>query len=654
MLSGCQPRTTTPKIPSSFDEYPMYEGHDLGLTLSADRAVFKLYSPAAEAARVNIYESGLGGTPSMTRDMTPGENGVWEAVFEEGVRARFYTYQIKSKGQWLAEATDPYAKAVGPNGKRAAIIDLLETNPAGWESDKRPALKELTDIILYELHIRDLSMHPNSGIRHQGKFLGLTETGTQNPDGLSTGLDHIKALGVTHIHLLPSFDYLSVDETKLEDNQFNWGYDPQNYNVPEGSYSSDPAGPGVRIREFKQLVKTLHDNGLRVVMDVVYNHTGATEDANFNLLAPGFYYRQNAEGAWSNASACGNETASERPMVRKFIVESVKYWATEYHIDGFRFDLMGIHDIETMNAVSEALYAIDPTIFIYGEGWTAGQSPLPDSLRALKSNVNKLNRVAAFSDDIRDAIKGHVFTPTEKAFINGKPGLEESLKFGIVAATQHPQVNYDSVNYSKAAWAKEPSQTIIYESCHDNHTLWDRLAISCPEENETERIRMNKLAAAIVLTSQGVSFLHAGEEMLRTKFGAENSFNQSDSINRLDWSRKTKYKAVFEYYQGLISLRKNHPAFRLTTNALIQKHLKFLDIEANNVVAYTLTGNAGGDNWKEILVVFNGNASAQKVAAPEGNWVVVLNDQKVDERGLGKVAGASVVVPPRSAMVLYR
>lgn len=654
ILQSCQSRQSAPKAPASFDEYPVYEGDDLGLTLSDNKAVFKLYSPAAEAARVHIYEAGLGGNPVLTKEMTYTDKGVWEAAFEESLRTRYYTFQIQYKGQWLSEATDPYAKAVGANGKRAAIIDLKDTHPAGWENDKRPELKSPTDIILYELHIRDLSIHPNSGIKHQGKFLGLTETGTKSPDGLATGLDHIKELGVTHVHLLPSFDYLSVDETKLEDNTYNWGYDPQNYNVPEGSYSTNPAGPGVRIREFKQLVKTLHDNGLRVIMDVVYNHTGVTDSSNFNLLTPGYYYRQKADGSWSNASACGNETASERLMVRKYIVESVKYWVNEYHIDGFRFDLMGIHDIATMNAVSEALRSIDPTIFIYGEGWTAGDSPLPDSLRATKANMSKLDHVAAFSDDIRDAIKGHVFTPNAKAFISGLPGLEESLKFGIVAATRHPQVNYDSVNYSKAPWAKEPYQTIIYESCHDNHTLWDRLANSCPEESEADRIRMNKLAAAIVLTSQGVSFLHAGEEMLRTKFGVENSFNQPDSINRIDWSRKTTYKDVFDYYRGLISLRKNHPAFRLASNELIQKHLKFLDVKDSNVVAYTLTGNAGGDKWKEILVVFNGNANDRQINAPEGEWVIALNDTKIDERGLGKITGNNLTVPARSAMVLYR
>lgn len=653
MLFSCKPSAPVSEL-TGFDQYPVYDGNDLGLTYAPDKSIFKLWSPAAQAAKVYIYESALGGRPVLSKDMTKGNQGVWEAVFEENIKARYYTFQIQHKGKWLEEAVDPYAKAVGVNGKRAMIIELRETDPEGWENDRKPSLAGFNDIIIYELHVRDLSIHPESGIKNKGKYLGLTETGTKSPQGESTGIDHISDLGVTHVHLLPVYDFLSVDETKLEANKYNWGYDPQNYNVPEGSYATDPTGAAMRIREFKQMVKAMHDKGLRVIMDVVYNHTGVTETSNFNLLAPGYYYRQNADGSFSNASACGNETASDRPMMRKFIIESVKYWAQEYHIDGFRFDLMGIHDIETMNQVSEALHAIDPTIFIYGEGWTAGGSPLPDSLRALKANVLKLNKVAAFSDDIRDAIKGHVFTPTEKGYISGKPGLEESIKFGVVASTQHPQVNYDSVNYSKAPWAPEPYQTITYESCHDNHTLWDRIAVANPDASEADRIRMNKLAAAIVLTSQGVSFLHAGEEMLRTKNGVENSFESPDEINRFDWSRKAKYKDVVNYYRGLIALRKKHPAFRMPSTALIQKHLEFLDTQENNLVAYRLKDNANGDAWKEILVIYNGNAAAKKMTIPAGNWTIAVNDAGVDEKGLDKASGGQVNVAATSALVLYR
>ncbi len=655
LFMACQ---SDPPVPTyaSFDEYPVYRGNDLGLTYSPEQSTFKLWSPPAEQVRLHFYSKPLEGEAEETHSMNRGEDGVWELTFEEDLIGKYYAFQSKVGGEWGDEVPDPYVKAVGTNGRRGQVIDLNATNPEGWAQDQRPPLQNFTDIILYELHIRDVSMHPNSGIQEKGKFLGLAELGSRNSTGQTTGLDHIKELGVTHVHLLPSFDYLSVDESKPENNQFNWGYDPQNYNVPEGSYSTDPADGAVRISEFKHLVKTLHDNGLRVIMDVVYNHTGATEGSNFNQLVPGYYYRQNEEGGFSNASACGNETASERPMMRKFMVESMKYWATEYHIDGFRVDLMGIHDIETMNRVSATLHQIDPTIMIYGEGWTAGSSPLPEDQQALKKNTKKLDQIAAFSDDIRDAIKGHVFTHDAKAFISGEAGLEESIKFGIVAATEHPQVNYEEVNYSDGPWAPSPFQTITYVSCHDNHTLWDRLEISCPDATEAEKIKMHKLAGAIVLTSQGISFLHAGVEMLRTKGGVENSFESPDSVNRIDWSRKAKYAEVFDYFKGLIALRKNHPAFRMMTTASVQAHLKFLDIPAgtNNLVAYTLTGNANGDSWRDILVVFNGNEDYKTLDIPEGNWTIVVDEDQVDEAGLGTIGTHTLTIPGRSAMVLRR
>ena len=638
---------------TQFEKYPYYPGEDLGLRYTPSKSVFKVWAPTANAMRLQFYEQDAGGQPVMTKDMKKRLDGEWELTVKKDLKGLYYTFQARIGDTWMAETPDPYAKAVGANGLRAQVLNMAETNPPGWEEDRRPPLENYTDIIIYELHVRDLSVHPNSGISSKGKYLGLTETGTLSPEGLSTGLDHIKELGVTHVHLLPVFDFASIDETKLEQNKFNWGYDPQNYNVPEGSYSTNPSDGAVRIREFKQMVKALHDAGLRVVMDVVYNHTGPTELSVFNQLVPGYYYRQDEQGGFSNASGCGNETASERPMMRKLIVESVKFWASEYHIDGFRFDLMGIHDIETMNQVSAELRKLHPSIFVYGEGWTAGDSPLPGEQRAIKHNVPKLDHVAAFSDDIRDAIKGHVFQPEQKGFVSGLNGLEESIKFGIVASTQHSQVDYEKVNYSKAPWAKSPAQTITYASCHDNHTLWDRLEISSPKSSEAERIEMNKLAAAIVLTSQGVPFIHAGEEMLRTKFGEENSYNLPDSINRLDWSRKARYRDVHAYYKGLIALRKQHPAFRLTSEALIQQHLEFLDISEPNLVGYLLKDNAGGDAWREIAVVFNGNAEAKTVAVPERNWVLVVDGQTVNQDGIGVLRTGRLQVPARTAMVLW-
>jgi pullulanase len=649
---SCAP--TSPGF-SRFEEYPYYPEDDLGLRYTPSKSVFKLWAPTANAARISFYEQDMGGEPIGVKDMKKGLDGVWEATIKKtDTKGWYYTYQVRIGETWMGETPDPYAKAVGTNGLRAQILDMRDTNPDGWENDRRPEQASYNDIVLYELHVRDLSIHPNSGIQNKGKYLGLAETGAKSSEGLATGLDHIKDLGVTHVHLLPVYDYMSVDESKLQENKFNWGYDPQNYNVPEGSYATNPADGAVRIREFKTMVKALHDAGIRVVMDVVYNHTGATELSVFNQLVPGYYYRQTADGGFSNASGCGNETASDRLMMRKLIVESVKYWASEYHIDGFRFDLMGIHDIETMNLVSAELRKLSPSIFVYGEGWTAGDSPLAPEKRAIKHNVLQLEHVAAFSDDVRDAIKGHVFHPEQKGFVSGLAGLEESLKFGIVASTQHPQVDYEKINYSKAPWAKVPAQTITYASCHDNHTLWDRLQISCPEASETERIQMNKLAAAIVMTSQGVSFIHAGEEMLRTKFGAENSFNLPDSINRIDWSRKARYSDVFNYYKGLIALRKSHPAFKLPTQDLIQKHLQFLDTNESNLVAYLLKDNAGGDAWKDILVIFNGNSTAKSVSVPQGNWTLAVDGQTVNPDGIRQMNTSAVSVPARTAMVLWK
>ncbi len=649
MTIACE---TAPLEYASFEEYPYYEGDDLGINYSLEGSVFKLWSPPAHEVKLRIYLEGSGGEATIERKMIRGINGVWETKIEGDINGQYYTYQVNIKGVWLNEVPGPYARAVGVNGKRAMVISLLETNPEGWENDQRPPLQNLTDIIIYELHVRDLSTHPNSGISNKGKFLGLTESGTKSPEGESTGLDHIKELGVTHVHLLPSFDFKSIDETALHQNKFNWGYDPQNYNVPEGSYSTNPNDGATRISEFKKMVQTLHQNDLRVIMDVVYNHTGDTELSNFNQLVPGYYYRQDKTGGFSNASACGNETASERAMMRKFMVESVKYWATEYHIDGFRFDLMGIHDIETMNLITQELEKIDPTIFVYGEGWTAGDSPLPLERRAIKHNTVNLSEVAAFSDDLRDGIKGHWSDHEDQGFASGKPGLEESVKFGVVASTHHPQINYKVVNYSNAPWANQPYQTINYVSCHDNHTLLDKLAISNKEASEEELIRMHKLSIAIVLTSQGIPFLHAGVELLRTKQGEENSYQSHDTINQIDWSRKAQYKPVFEFYRDLISLRKNHPAFRMPNVDMINHYLKFLDLNQPNMVGYMIDNHANGDEYNNILVLFNGSKEERKVQIPEGNWKLILGSENIDEEGLRNISGIQLKIPAVSAYIL--
>lgn len=637
-----------------FENYPVYPGKDLGLTYRYDSSVFKVWSPPAEAMRLLIYEKGEGGKPLQTYEMQKDSFGVWNAAVQGNLKRKYYAFQARHKGKWSLEVPDPYVRAVGVNGMRGMVLDLKETDPENWDFDRRPPLASYNDIVLYELHVRDFSSHPSSGSHYPGQYMAFTERGTRNPQGQRTGLDHLRSLGVTHIHLLPVFDYRSIDERLPRDSAgFNWGYDPQNYNVPEGSYSSNPHDGAVRIREFKEMVKALHEGGLRVVMDVVYNHTGYTEESLFNQLVPGYYYRQNAEGGFSDAAACGNEIASERPMVRKFILESVEYWAKEYHVDGFRFDLMGIHDIETMNAIRKALDRIDPTIYMYGEGWTAGASPLPEEQRALKKNVPQLDRIAAFSDDFRDGLRGHVFTPTEKGFISGASGLKESVMFGIAGAVFHPQVNYEKVNYSKAPWAKEPAQCINYVSCHDNHTLWDRLAISAPEEHEGMRKRMQRLALTMVLTSQGVSFLHAGSEMLRTKHGEENSYNLPDSINQIDWTRRNSEAETFDYVQALIRIRKEHPAFRMQDAAMIRERLTFVNLNSDNVIAYLLTDHANGDSWKNIMVLFNGSPQNQGFPVPPVRWTIAVNVDAAHPEGLGSFKAYNLLVPPYSAIVMF-
>lgn len=610
-----------------YDAYPVYKGNDLGLTYSSGSSMFRIWAPTAEKAQIIFYKAGDGGETTGFLDMKKDPNGTWSAKVAGDLKGKFYVFKVQVNGKWLNEVPDPYAKAVGVNGKRAMVVDLKETNPVGWDKDKSPAFRNKTDAILYELQIRDASISENSGIRNKGKYLGLTETGTKNADGLSTGLDHIKELGVTHVHLLPCFDFYSLDENQPEKAQYNWGYDPLNYNVPDGSFSTNPYDGVTRIKEFKQMVQAFHQNGLRVVMDVVYNHTRLTEDSYFNQLVPGYYYRQTTDGKFSNATACGNETASERYMMRKFMLESVLYWVKEYHIDGFRFDLMGVHDIETMNLISKELHKIKPDILLYGEGWTAGSSPLPDSLRALKKYAYKLDRIAVFSDDIRDGIKGSVFEHEDKGFASGKPGMEESIKFGIVASCKHPQVNYTKVNYSKAPYAAQPWNTITYCECHDNHVLWDKLAISAKDATESERIEMDKLAMSIILTSQGIPLLHAGTEFLRTKKGVENSFESPDSINAIDWSLKTKNKELFDYVKALIKMRKEHPAFRMTSAKQIAANIEFLDYGPPGVLVFEIDGDAMGDKWKKILICLNGNGTG-KVDVMSGLWKPFIVNNK--------------------------
>ena len=648
------------------------------VTYTPEATTFKLFAPEdAKKVIVRIYQEGLGGKAQkivkmkLVSNQETGDKNqkIWLATVKGDLMGKFYTFDM-GKG----ECPGVFAKAVGVNGKRGAIIDMAKTDPEHWCCDQRPVVKSPADIVVYEMHHRDFSI-AREDAKNPGKFLALTE---------SWAIDHLKQLGVNAIHILPSYDYGSVDETRIDPDlyyehayeslpkgviparpdfspQYNWGYDPVNYNVPEGSYSTDPYKPEVRIREFKEMVKALHDADIRVILDVVYNHTYDIEHSNFQRTYPDYYYRKTADGQYSNGSGCGNETASDQPMMRKYMIESVKYWIKEYHIDGLRFDLMGCHDIETMNEIRKAVDEIDPTIFIYGEGWSAGSCGLPNEKLGMKANISQMPGIAAFSDEIRDALRGPFDDDTKPGWLgtgirilksSELTVLKESLKFGIAGAIAHPQVDMKKVNYSKEPWAIEPTQMMSYVSCHDDMCLVDRLKASIPGITPDELIRLDLLAQTAVFTSQGVPFMLSGEELLRTKLGVHNSFESPDSINHLDWSNKAKYPQVFNYYKNLIALRKNHPAFRLGNADLVRKHLEFLDTP-EKIVAYRLKNYAGRDDWRNIIVILNVGKENTEITIPDGNYTIVCCDGQINEKGLGSLKGTKAIVDAQSALIIH-
>lgn len=609
-------------------------------TYAPTQTSFRLFAPgSAKQVQVRIYDKGEGGKPVKTIRMENQGNDTFTAVAPGDMLGKFYTFDI-GRG----ETPGIFAKAVGVNGKRAALIDMSKTNPAGWDNDPRPVTRSMADLVIYEMHHRDFSISPSVDIKNRGKFLALTEP---------AAINHLKQLGVNAVHILPSFDYASVDETKLNVPQYNWGYDPVNYNVPEGSYSTDPYNPATRINEFKQMVMALHKAGIRVILDVVYNHTFDMDGSNFERTYPGYFYRMTAGGKPSDGSGCGNETASEKEMMRRFILESVLYWMQEYHIDGFRFDLMGIHDIRTMNLVQGMVKSLNPNAFVYGEGWSAGQCAYPQDKLAMKANMSQMPGIAAFGDEMRDALRGPFSDDHKGAFLAAIPGFEESVKFGIVGAISHPQIDYGKVNYSNKPWAAEPTQMISYVSCHDDMCLTDRLQASIPGLTFGEMIRLDLLAQTAVFTSQGVPFILGGEEMLRSKKGVHNSFCSPDSINELDWHNMQRYPMVVNYYKALIAMRHNHPAFRLGKADLVRKHLSFLPA-GDNVVAFMLKDNAGGDKWNNIIVVLNANRHAARVPVPEGEYTVVCRGMALREGGMGTVRGGTVTVEPQSALIIHQ
>lgn len=635
-------------------DYEVYTGNDLGAVYSPKMTRFKVWAPEAESVKLNLYKQGEGDNLIEQHIMKKSANGTYVFEKQGDCNGIYYTYTVVNHGE-EQEAVDPYTKAAGVNGQRGMVINLAKTNPQGFELDGYRNPEHITDAIIYEGSVRDFTMDESSGVFHNGKFLGLTEANTTNHFGEATALDYISGLGVTHVQILPAFDFETVDE-KNQKAQYNWGYDPDNYNVPEGSYAVSPYDGAVRIQEMKQMVLALHSRGIGVIMDVVFNHTYRRDDSNLQKIVPGYYYRSDETG-YTDGSGCGNEVASDRPMVQKLIVDSLIYWAKEYHIDGFRFDLMGVLDIDTMNVIAERLKEIRPDIYLYGEGWNGGPSSLAEEKRAFKASAKKMSGIGMFNDDIRDTIKGSVFYDDHLGFVNGGTHLENALRYGITGAVAHPQVDYDA--YGSKPWAKEPGQSINYVSCHDNYTLWDKLSVSCPEASEEKKKAMNRLCAAIVFTSQGVPFIQAGEEFLRSKplpekkGFAENSYNMPDEVNSIKWDNIHEYPDMIAYYKGLMELRKAHPVFRMQSEAEMTQNLCFLSDTPENVVAYLLKGKGADDTPENILVIFNGNDEEILYNLPEGKWKILVDDKTAGADGK-KIISEKADVEPLSALVLEK
>ncbi|KLO23873.1 type I pullulanase [Marinitoga sp. 1155] len=625
-----------------------YNGDDLGITYTDNYTIFKVWSPVSKSAEVLLYNDYKSQKADKTYQMKKAKNGVWSIKVSGNLKGKFYKYRFYSYGKYR-ETVDPYSIAVSVNSEKSAIIDLNDTNPKNWDNDIKPPFINPEDAIIYEIHVKDFTINKNSGVdeKYRGKYLGLVQENTQTPDGIKTGLSHLKELGVTHVHIMPIQDIYFIDETKFKE-QYGWGYDPKLYNVPDGFYSINPFDPNSRIKEVKEMVKKLHENGIRVILDVVYNHTAVVgEGSAFDQTVPYYYYRTDDAGRYTNGSGVGNEIATERPMVRKFIVDSVKYWVKEYHIDGFRFDLMGLIDKKTMNEISTELHKIDPSILLYGEPWTGG-GPL-----LFGKGDQKNMHIAMFNDDVRNAIRGSVFNAKIKGFGLGSLGKELKIKRGVVGS-----IEYDS---RIRLWTDDPEETINYVSNHDNHTLWDKNALALgyqpwkeplPEKIEEKLKKAQKFSNAIILTSQGIPFLHGGVDFARTKMGNDNPYNK-ELPNIIDWSRKEKYYDIFEYYKGLIELRKAHPAFRMTDKNMIKNNIKFLETPKKRMVAFLIKDNANGDEWKNILIIYNANSSKIKFNLPSGIWNVVVNDKKAGNTVI-KTVENSITLQALSAYVLYQ
>ena len=628
-----------------FERKYTYAGSDLGARWKKEKTAFRLWAPTAKSVKVNLYKAGDPGVEDRISqiEMKSAVAGTWTAEVEGDQNGVYYTYTVELE-EGVRETCDPYARTTGVNGHRAMILDLRSTDPEGWAEDRDPnAGKNITDAIIYELHVRDLSVDPSSGIQQKGKFLGVIEENTATPEGVPTGLSHIKSMGITHLHLLPSYDYGSVDEAHPEREQFNWGYDPVNYNVPEGSYSTDPFHGEVRVKEMKQMIQGLHKHGISVILDVVYNHVYDGETFCFNRIVPEYFSRTH-DGHYSNGSGCGNDTASERSMVRKYIVDSVNYWADEYHIDGFRFDLVGLIDCETINAIVDTVHETHPNVIFYGEGWTMPTDLTKEGVAlCTQRNARLTPGFSFFSDTVRDALKGTVFVDDAPGFVSGLPGQEAVLEQCFLG---------------QPAWCPNPSQTVNYASCHDNMALFDRIVLSTPKASRADQIRMNNLAAAFYMTAQGVPFFQAGEEMLRSKplpgggFD-ENSYKSPDSINSIKWAdlRKEEYRQVCRYYRGLIAFRKAHPLLRQMVSDTVNATVTPVSGLDANVLAFRLAGDA--EPGREIFIAFNANPTAAVVQLPAGKWDVCADGETAGNTVIGTAVGA-IPVEPISAVILVK
>ena len=604
---------------------------------------FEVWAPTAESVVVRLYN---GDTFAEEVAMEKGDSGLWSAVVNGDKKGMYYAFQVTIDGKRLKETAGIFARALDVNGNRGAIIDMRDTDPEGWSEDKGPEV-DPAEIVIYEMHYRDMTAHESAGSSNPGKYIAMAEFGTRSNEGLSTGIDHLREMGVTHVHLLPTADFGSIDESRPT-NQYNWGYEPKNYNAPEGTYSTDPAKPEARIYELKSLVKAMHDAGLCVVLDVVYNHTTATENCGFELTVPGYFYRMREDGTFADGSGCGNETASEKPMMRKYMVESLEYWVKEYHIDGFRFDLMAIHDIETMNLIRERLEVLNPDILLYGEGWAASAPLYDESKLAFKRYTYQMPGVAAFSDDIRNALRG-TLDLSQGGFIHGVEGNKEALKFGLAGGVEHPEVDHN-----EDAWCANPRQHVSYVTCHDDHNLRDRLEHLSPEASEEERLKMAKLAHFGVFTSQGVPFIFCGEEMYRSKRGEKNTYNMPDEYNAIDWALKSEYNDLVEYCKGLIAMRKEHHAFSLGNADAVRQHLNFLDNDNEAAVGFVLENLEGIDSAKSIVVLMNGSREIVEFDIPAGVYKWISDGEFVHAKGMGTCDARSgkIIVAPISGVIL--